>query len=884
MHLRQLNILLLLLLTLTAYSQSTKVSGVVYDSQSGEPISFAQIFFQGSTIGTTSDIDGNFTLSNTQGYRVVEFRMMGYKTTTITLRAGQEKKNVKVKMDPDTYLLEDVVIKPEKSNKEKYRRKGNPAVDLIKNVIAHKHDNRVVSEDAYHYQKYEKLTLSLDPFDFDLNKNKFWRDFKFIEDYLDTSRFDTTKILIFSIRETLYDFYYQRQPQRERGIRTAHRWEGVDKLLGTDNITLNIEQIFQPVNIFQNDITLLLNKFVSPLSSALAVSYYQYYIQDTIRVDNDSCIHLAFVPVNSESYGFTGHLYIVNDSTYALKKYKLNVPVNSNMNWVSGLEIEQEFIRLENGKWAPLNTHSYTKFSLTKKSKRSIYAHQQESFKNYTMGERVDEKRFVMAGNVIDGDSLKLYKGRDWARLRPENLTDKEIIIDSLAPALMSVPKFNLMVNTFRDLTQEYVHTTKDWDKSKWDFGPIFNTISYNEQEGVRLRIGGMTTANAHPHWFFSTYAAYGFADKRPKGGFNLIYSFNKKQYHPYENLRHYLMLSASYDIEELGQSYSVVMRDHILMSIKFNYSTKPEAYVGRLRLKYEKEWANEFSIITWGEFMNNQPNGAILRPKQTLQALQYNRINADGTLTNRPFYHDAQWVFQLRYSPGGHIYNDRQGEESPFNLWKDAPVFRFTNRMGYMLEDRYFYNTTEFSAEKRFWLSSFGHIDITLGVGYVWTKSPYTKLFAPVTNQSILLDPRSFHLMRPMEFIMDRYASMYATYYFKGWILNRIPYINKLKLRGVASFQILAGYCGTRNNPYKGTTGIYEFPVSYYDGDGNIVRSKADFSWGKHAYMPYMEMTVGIENIFKILRIDYVRRLTHTDGLSGWQLNSIRVTLRAAI
>ena len=863
---------------------TTSVSGVVYDSQTGEPVSFAQIFFKGSTIGTTSDIDGNFSLHNTQGYKVVEFRMMGYKTVTLTLREGADKKNAKVYMEPDTYLLDDVVIKPEKTAKEKYKRKGNPAVELIKNVIAHKSDSRVVSEDAYKYTKYDKLTLSLDPFDYDLNKNKFWRDFKFIEEYLDSSRFDTTKVLIFSIRETINDIYYQRQPQKERSIRQAHRWEGLDKLLGSDNLSRSIQQIFLPVNIFQNDITLLLNKFVSPLSSTLAVSYYQYYLQDTISIEGDSCIDLAFVPVNSESYGFTGHLYILKDSTYALRKYKINVPVNTNMNWVSGLEIEQDFIRLDNGKWAPHNTHSFTKFSFSKKSRHSIYAHQFEQFGNYTLDERVDEKLFVMAGNSIDGDSLKLYKGRDWARLRPEKLTDKELIVDSLAPAMMSVPKFHFLVTLVQDLTQEYVHTSKDWEKSKWDFGPVFNFFSYNEQEGVRLRIGGMTTANAHPNWFFAPYIAYGFADKLPKGGFNLAYSFETKRYHLYENLRHYLMLSASYDIEGLGQTYSVVSRDHILMSIKFNYDTKPEYYVGRIRLKYEKEWANEFSIITWGEFMNIQPNGARLRPNQTMRALFFNRINDDGTLTNRPFYHDAQWVLQLRYSPGGYIFNDRQGEESPFNLWKDAPVFRFTNRMGYILEDKYFYNTTELSAEKRFWLSSFGHLDMTLGVGYVWTKSPYTKLFAPPSNQSILLDPRSFHLMRPVEFMMDRYVSLYTTYYFKGWIINRIPYINRLKLRGVASFQILAGYCGKRNNPDNGATGIYEFPVSYYDQDGGLVRAKTDFSWGKYSYMPYMELTVGIENIFKVLRIDYVRRLTHTDGLSGWQLNGIRFTFRAAI
>ena len=873
----------LLMLCMPLAAQITGISGIIYDAQTGEPIPFAQILFQNTGIGTTSDLNGKFRLVTTEKHDIVEFRMVGYKTFTLTLKRGRILTNQKINLENDNILLEDVVVRPERKQKEKYRRKGNPAVELMRNVIAHKYDNRLVSEEAYSCSRYEKMTFSFDPFTANPDSSRFWRDFKFINDYLDESRFDSAKSLIFSIRENLYDQYYTRSPHRERNIRKASRWEGLDKLLGSNNLTINIGQIIQPVNIFQNDVNLLLNRFPSPLSTNLGISYYQYYLQDTILLEGDSCIDLAFVPVNSENYAFSGHLYIVKDSTYALKRCRLTVPINTNMNWVKGYEIEQTFNKLDNGKWVTAETHAYTRFAVSKKSRRTICAHQQEVFSNYQIGNRVDERLFIMAGNTIDGDSIKLYKNSDWAWLRPQPLTQKEIIIDSLVPAMMTVPKFRLIVNTIKDLTQEYVHTTREWPKSKWDFGPIFNSFNYNEQEGVRLRIGGMTTANLHPNFFLSTYIAYGFADKRPKGGLNLTYSFNQKNYHPYENLRHYLTLTLQYDIEELGQSYAVVMRDHVLMSVKFNYETKPEYYAGRIKLKYEKEWANEFSVITWGEFINNQPNGSILRPNQTGRALFYNRINPDGSLTNRPFYHDAQWVFQLRYSPGGYIYNDRQGEESPFNLWKDAPVFRFTNRMGYILEDGYFYNTTELSAEKRIWFSAFGHLDLTVNTGYVWTKSPYTKLFAPVTNQSILLDPRSFHMMRPVEFMMDRYVSLYSTYYFKGWILNRIPGINILKLRGVTSFQLLAGYCGERNNPYAGTAGIYEFPISYYR-DGQPVRSRTDFSWGKMSYIPYMELTVGIENIFNLLRIDYVRRLTHTDGLSGWQLNGVRLTLRAAI
>ena len=252
-------------------------------------------------------------------------------------------------------------------------------------------------------------------------------------------------------------------------------------------------------------------------------------------------------------------------------------------------------------------------------------------------------------------------------------------------------------------------------------------------------------------------------------------------------------------------------------------------------------------------------------------------------------------WTFSLRYSPGGFIYNDRQGIESPFNLWKDAPVFRFTNEMGYIMEDRFFYNRMQFSAEKRFWLSAFGHLDVIGDIGYIATpKAPYTKLFVPVSNQSILMDPKAFSLMQPMEFLMDRYASIHMTYYLKGWIFNRIPGLKHLKLREIVSFHMLAGYLGDRNNPDV-TDGLYAFPVSYIK-DGQNVYSRTNFAMHnsngdvKYSYMPYMEITAGIENIFKLFRIEYVRRLTHLNApgtgakLGPWQRNGIRITVRVAM
>ena len=382
-------IILGLLVAMSSQAALTRVTGVTMDHSSGEPLPFVQIMFDGSTIGTTSDLDGNFTISNERGLISLSFRSVGYKTKVVTVKPNKSQE-IFVVMEPEVYALTDVVVKPDKT-RERYRRKGNPAVELIKNVIANKDKNRVESQESYMMETYEKLSMAIEPFDYDLDKNRFWRDFKFLEEYVDTMQLERgvlvvdsgkvqvdsimigedsvqvnvdsvvilrnedaakreeTTILTLSLRETLSEDYVSGFPRKERQIVVAKRWEGLDELFDNGGMSQNIKAMFQPVNIFQNDVNVMLNRFVSPLSSSLAVSFYHYYIMDTIIIEDTPCIDLAFVPVNSQSFGFTGHLYIVNDSSYALKRYTINIPPSINMNWVSHLSIAQTFYQLPDG-------------------------------------------------------------------------------------------------------------------------------------------------------------------------------------------------------------------------------------------------------------------------------------------------------------------------------------------------------------------------------------------------------------------------------------------------------------------------------------------------------------------------------------------------------
>ena len=726
-------------------------------------------------------------------------------------------------------VLDEVVILPKKV-KQRYSRKNNPAVELLRNVIANKQNNSL-DTNMYKVKEYEKLTMHIEPFDFDLNRNRVRREFKFLEKYVDTLNLPNQRIpvLPISIRERL-----SVGPSVNAAdlLVYGRTWAGMDRIFEQGTLDANIRTLFRHVDVRHNNLDIMTVQFISPLSSTQAELFYQYYILDTLKIDGRECIDLAFVPVNSAMLSFMGHLYIVNDSSYAVRRCVMNVNSDINLNWISSLRITQDFHQMAD-KWEIAYTRMETNFTLSRYMRHSVYAKHQAW--NYLLTD--DE---VVDTEPIDSAAHRTFDW--WQSNRPVPLAQNEQVGDSLLKELHNVPSIRRGVKTFKILREGYIPTSADltFENSYWDFGPILNTVSFNGVEGWRVRVGGMTTAKAHPNCFFEGYAAYGFSDKRPKGAATLTYSFNKKEHYVNEQLHHALSLFGSYDIEVPGSRYAKITRDNILLSIDphswFNHkrwNTKG-MYVTRGRLTYERQFQNSADIKTW---------------------LEYERCEAAGSM-NFATFQDVNLNVAFSFSPDKLMYNDRSTiTNQVFRLANRAPEFSVSSMVGYFIETKKLYNITELSAKYRLWMSQFGYIDMFYKAGILSSKQiPYVKLFYPSANQSLLLSQHSFNMMRDMEFAMDKYVSWFLTYHINGLVMNRIPYLNKLKLRGVVSFSGIYGHLSD----------------SHYFEQVNPI---------SHT-MPYMEMTVGIENIFRLFRIDYVRRLSYNDGLTGWQKNGIKVSV----
>ena len=836
-----------------SHAQSfTSASGIVKDSTTGEPLPFVSVYFDGSTIGAMTDDNGTFTLQNNQGYTKLAAASLGYDTKFIDLKPGKKNDNLEVLLKPTAFEISEVVVKPKR---EKYTRKDNPAVELIKKVIAHKNDNRIEAKPEYQTEVYEKLSLSLDNFNPNLDKNKFLKKFKFIKNYLDTSEFNGKPILTVSVRENLSDFYYRKSPKAEKTIVRAKRMQGIDKTLDDGGgITSNLEEIFKSINIFDNNIPILLNRFVSPLSSTLATTYYHYYIMDTLDVGGDKCVDLAFVPANSESYGFTGRLYITLDGNYAVKKVLLNTPANINLNWVDKLRIEQEFKQMSDSTWVLDQENTFVNFYVVKGTQQ-LYAHQLRNYDNYNFNVQNADSVFGLLGALHVLPEATAQPDTFWTHNRPIPLKEKEDALKDLLGQLRKVPAFNAIIKTAEILITGYIPTANDKKVTKFDFGPMNTTFSANHLEGFRMRVGGMTTANLNPYWFASGYLAYGTNDRKIKYNLKLTHSFTKKEYHEGENPVNNLSFIQEYDVYTPGQDFLFTSKDNIFVAWKVGEPVTKMQYIRKSVLQYEKEWLNG---LTWKSWIMNQNNEAA-------GTLQYIKRDESGNLYHIKDFTTSEIGTQLRFAPGERAYNGRSGKESVFNLSKDAPVFKLSHQLGIkgVLGGDYNYNHTEISAEKRIWLSSFGHIDAQVKAGKVWDKVPFPLLILPNTNQSITIQPEAFHMMNALEFVTDQYVSFNATYYLKGWILNRIPGIKWLRLREVLSFNMIYGGLTDKNNPTL-TPGLFLLP----DGTQPLGST------------PYMECSVGLENIFKILRIDYYRRLTYLDH-PDIKKGGIRIALR---
>ena len=622
---------------------------------------------------------------------------------------------------------------------------------------------------------------------------------------------------------------------------------GVDEFLSKQGMQAAINEVFKDVDIYENNISLFTNKFVSPLSR-IGTGFYKYYLMDTLQIAGEPCADLAFTPFNSESFGFNGHLYVTLDSTYFVKRAVFNFPKKINLNFVDYMLLEQEFKRAEDGTRLLDHESITVEFKLTE-GQDGIFARRVADYSNYTFAPTAEaDKAFTKPERIIEETEALARSESFWAENRPEAaISQQENSVDHLMAQLRSYPVYYWTEKVLSILFTGYIPTSKE--APLFYIGPMNATISGNTLEGPRIRAGGMTTAWLNPHLFAKGYIAYGFKDERVKGLAELEYSFKKKKEYANEFPIHSLKLHYESDVNQYGQNYLYTSKDNVFLALKREKDDRI-GYFKQAEMTYTNEFYSGFSFQLT----------ARRRTDESSYLIPFLRKEGDVYTPVKGFSTSAAEL-KLRYAPNEKFF---QTQWNRFPVSLDAPVFSLTHTMAAkgVLGGDYTYHYTEAGVQKRFWFSAFGYTDIILKAGKVWNKVPFPLLIMPNANLSYTIQPESYSLMNAMEFMNDEYFSWDVTYFLNGWLFNRVPLLKKLKWREIVSCRGLYGHLSDKNNPAF-QQDLFRFPA------GSTTMG----------HTPYVEAGVGVENIFKVLRVDYVWRLTYRN-LPNIDKSGLRISL----
>lgn len=855
-RMKQLHItFILFLLSLTSsLGLSAQIKGVITDSLTNEPLMYVTVQYEGTGVGAVSNADGEYQVETRNGWNELTFSTIGYVTKKIKFAPGTKVLNVQ--MVTDDIMLSEVTIKPQK---EKYSRKNNPAVEFMKKVIEHKKALKLEEKDFYQYQRYEKMKMSLNDVTPEKLEKGIYKKFSFFKDQVEVSPTTQKMILPISIKETASRTIYRKDPKSQKTIIEGMNSSGIEDFFSTgDMLGTVLNDVFSDINIYEDDIRLLQRYFVSPIGKG-AISFYKFYLMDTLMVDKQECVHLTFVPQNSQDFGFTGHLYVVKDSTYAVKKCTMNLPKNTGVNWVETMDIVQQFEQLPDSSWVLTDDDMTVELYLLK-SLQGVEIQRTTKYSEYKFDE-IDPRYFRLKGSVIKEASMLNKSEEYWAQVRQVPLTKQESTMDIFMNRIEQIPGFKYVIFGAKALIENFVETGSKEHPSKVDIGPINTMITSNYVNGTRFRLSAMTTGNLSPHWSFSGYGAYGTKDKKWFYSGQAAYSFNKRQYVLWEFPKHYLAFKYTYDVMSPSDKYLMTDKDNMFVGWKWA-TVDQMSYLRDATLTYELETNTGFSINAMARHRNDQPAGM-------LQYWRNNGATAGQLDASNTLVHDittSELGITLRYAPGETFVNSKQ-RRIPVSL--DAPIFTLSHTTGFkgVLGGDYNFNLTELSMRKRFWFASWGKLDVTMRAGAQWNTVPFPLLNLPMANLSyITQNNESFNLINNMEFLNDRYASLALSYDMNGKLFNRIPLIKKLKWREMFRIRGLWGTLTDKNNPYKShNPDLFLFPMR----NG----TPTSYVMGK---TPYIEASIGIYNIFKLLHIEYVRRLTYTD-IPGIQKGGIR-------
>ncbi len=814
---RKILFILLIGMLHASYSQ-TKVGGMVVDEE-GEPVAFANVLFKNSTEGTITNDNGRFYMASENTYDTLLVSFIGFESQEIFL-TSKTTTDLRVVLLEASEQLNEVVLYFGKTDK-----KNNPAIDILKKIWAKKRSNGLYMFNQYQYDKYEKIEFDLNTIDSALMKSKVFKGLEFVFKDLDTSRITGKTYLPIFLNETFTKVY---------GDNTAKVVR--EDVLGSKNSGFNnnqaiiafIEDLYSDYDVYNNYLKFFDKSFVSPLSKT-GVDTYNYVLSDSAYIDNKWCYNIIYYPRRKNELTFKGNFW-VNDTTYAVKNINLAVTKSANINWVKEIYIEQEFDVVNDSVFLLKRDYMLSDFSFSKKeNSRGVYGKRTTVYDNHLFNE-VKPKEFYRT-KKDPFDPLVLNKDDEfWEANRLESLNRDEKGIYELLDTLKTVPKFKSYYNLVSILGSGYVEI----DKWNLDLGEVFSVFGYNEAEGIRLRAGARTYFGQNDPWRLEGYMAYGFGDDKLKYGFSGKFLLDK---------RSRLIISGGNrrDVEQLGISLTAtndVLGRSIASSSVFTVGSNDRlTNINLSTLNFEMEPVNNLRVHVGGSF-------------RTLSSALPEKFNLDYVDPLSPTGVSSEIEqFDIKtsliYTPGKRTIGNGV-ERKSINENYSTLFLSYTKGIKNVLESDFDYKKIQFSYTQPWQLGGFGRLLSTVELGKTYGEVPLGLLNAIPGNQTFFTVYNTFSNLNFYEFVTDTYASVHLEHNFNGRLFSRVPVIRNWNLREIVG---LRGVWGELSDGNKALSAPANIPLMAPSGS------------------PYWEYSVGVGNIFKILRVDFNFRGNYLDA-----------------
>lgn len=803
------------------FSQSlTVVKGKVTDAKTNEPITGAVIKFLGTDISTESDFDGKFSLKSDQARDSISIYYVGYNTKVIGIESGKTQ-TIAIAME-----TRELLFKPVKSITKSLLTKS-----IIEKAQDRKHLYNIEKLNSFECESFTKIQIAVNNLSEEMKSKRLLKSVEGIFDTMSYLSEDKGKqVLPIFISENLSNFYFNKNPKLSKEVIIASRVKGVGVEDGSFLSQL-LGSTFQQYNFNDNILPILQKNFISPISKS-SNTYYDFNLKSTTYIPGTmrKLYQLEVTPKNPLDLVFTGYIWI-EDSTFALRRLTLSITNKANLNFVEKLKITQELEPTVAGAFIPVKTRILIDIAEISKNSAGMIALFSNSYEHVEVNKDRSPRFFDYPITLNEDATSKTDAFWDSARHEELSADEKRALskIDTLTNIKVVknyVEFINIMFNGYKSI-------------GKFDVGPYALLYGYNVLEGHRVRIGARTNFSFSKHYIFSGYGAYGFLDKQWK---------YRGQAEAILSRKHWTMAGLSYkkDVEQIGVNDDYYGASNLFTTVSVFAASQLN------RTKESKAWFQSEFVKGWNfKLVMMHKEYVFERVKKFNFAYGENLMDTSSKSSD---FTNTTATVSLRWAPKEYYLqndNERIRQSKPGSL---ALSVNYTRGFKGILGSRFNYNRVTASIEKGLSFGYWGRTDFTVSATKIFERLPYPLLEVHRGNQSFIYNTSSYNQMDFFEFITDQSIFIKAEHHFNGAIFNRIPLMKKLKWREFVEGRAVMGSISQKNLDLIPQYDNAGYPVS-------AIRNSINRE-------PYIEVAYGIENIFKVLQVVAVHRLTQLRGV----------------